>query len=121
MCLLVQEAAAQKGGAKAGMRRGGRGGGRTGGRGGGGTRGEEAGAGEWGGRQQGGLDRDRKRPCVGICYLRWGEGDLTRVTISVFTFRKIRGQKPLKMPERKAAPCIGLCYLNKIKAKALKS
>ena len=78
VCLLVQEAAAQKGGAKAGMRRGGRGGGRTGGRGGGGTRGEEAGAGEWGGRQQGGLDRDRKRPCVGICYLRWGEGDITR-------------------------------------------
>ena len=69
LALLLQICEAQKGGAKAGMRRGGsRGGGR--GRGGGGNnRGDDGGMGEYGGTG-GYADERRKRPCVGLCYLR---------------------------------------------------
>ena len=69
MALLLQTCDAQKGGAKAGMRRGGKGGRGGGGRGGGARNsGDAGGMGDWSSRGYG--DANRKRPCVGICYLR---------------------------------------------------
>ena len=69
LSLLLEVSEAQKGGAKAGMRRGGSRGGGRGRGGGGGNRGDDGGMGEFGGRAGYGEDR-KKKPCVGLCYLR---------------------------------------------------
>ena len=118
VCLHVSEA--QKGGAKAGMRRGGKGG-RGGGRGGvgGGARADDAGAGDWeSGRREGAGGRGR--PCVGICYLRLSSKFNIFLNRKKYFSRKLRGQKPLKMPKR-SKPCVGMCYRKKLEALKKKS